>query len=82
MQLHNLKIDYEYGMSVEDGSKTFEIRKNDRDYKEDDLIVFNCPGSESLTERFSEKIYRIEYITNYAQKEGWVVFSIKLLIII
>lgn len=40
MKLHILKIKYEYFMDIGCGRKTFELRKNDRDYKVGDLIHF------------------------------------------
>ena len=42
MKLHELKIKYEYLKEVQAGRKTFELRKNDRDYQVGDLIKFNC----------------------------------------
>lgn len=40
MKLHELKIKHEYLIEVATGKKTFELRKNDRDYKVGDLIRF------------------------------------------
>jgi len=36
---HELKIWPQYYQAVKDGSKTFEVRKNDRGFQKDDLIV-------------------------------------------
>lgn len=41
MKLHELKIKAEYMDAIALGRKTFELRKNDRDYQEGDLIKFN-----------------------------------------
>ncbi len=41
MIVHNLKIKYEYAEKVALGIKTFELRKDDRDYKTGDFIAFN-----------------------------------------
>ena len=40
MKLHELKILHEYLVDVDLGKKTFELRKNDRDYQVGDLIRF------------------------------------------
>lgn len=40
MKLHELKIKHKYLVDVSIGKKTFELRKNDRDYQVDDLIHF------------------------------------------
>ena len=40
MKLHELKIKHEYLIEVDMGRKTFELRKNDRDYQVGDLIHF------------------------------------------
>ena len=40
MKLHELKIKHEYLLEVTMGKKTFELRKNDRDYQVGDLIHF------------------------------------------
>lgn len=38
MKLHELKTLPEYFIEVASGKKTFEVRKNDRDYKVDDIL--------------------------------------------
>ena len=40
MKLHELKIKHEYLVDIVVGRKTFELRKNDRDYQVGDLIRF------------------------------------------
>lgn len=45
---HNLKILPEYYIAVSDGSKTFEIRKNDRDFHLGDIL--GKPREVSLAE--------------------------------
>jgi hypothetical protein len=37
--VHNLKIRPEYYVSVVDGSKSFEVRKNDRDFHVGDFLI-------------------------------------------
>lgn len=38
MKIHELKLDTFYFDDVKSGLKTFEIRKNDRDYQVGDLL--------------------------------------------
>nr|WP_053434841.1 DUF3850 domain-containing protein [Sporosarcina globispora] len=73
---HELKILPEYYNEVYRGVKTFEIRKNDRDFKVGDTLVIKeyFPNSESFSGRFIEK--KITYITDYAQNENYVVMAI------
>ena len=40
MKLHTLKILPKYYVAIINGEKTFELRKNDRDYRVGDLITF------------------------------------------
>ena len=40
MKIHELKIKEKYYKEVALGYKPFELRKNDRDYQEGDLIKF------------------------------------------
>ncbi len=40
MKLHELKIKHKYLVDIARGVKTFELRKNDRDYQVGDLIHF------------------------------------------
>lgn len=67
---HVLKIEPVYLSPVLLGVKTFEIRKNDRDYCFGDTFVLT-------TGDYTSPVYQIEYITNYAQLDGYVVFSFK-----
>lgn len=48
MKLHELKIKHEYLEAVSLGIKTFELRKNDRDYQVGDLIHFVVVYDETI----------------------------------
>lgn len=73
---HELKTWLEFYQPIEDGIKTFEIRKNDRDFRVGDsliLLEWN-PYGENYTGRGT--IRYITYITDWEQKPGFVVMSI------
>lgn len=61
---------YDYIVS---GKKTFDIRKNDRDYKVGDLIKFVDLNGKDF-ENYAYRIYEITYIS---KSKDYVVFSIK-----
>jgi hypothetical protein len=72
---HNLKIYPQYFEEVLTGNKTFEIRRNDRNFLVGDTVVlqeFNR-GVGEYTGREIEVI--ITYISDYEQKPEYVVFS-------
>lgn len=79
MKLHNLKIKAEYANAKLDGIKPFEIRKNDREFKVGDLVRYIVVDSEAYNSVFKERVYYITYITDYAQRDGYIVFTDKLL---
>ena len=76
---HELKILPQYFDKVLDREKTFEIRKNDRDFQVGDIVKLKewSKFLEKYTGR--ELLAEITYITNYEQKEGYVVFSTRIL---
>lgn len=75
--VHKLKILPQYFDAVVDGTKTFEIRKNDRDFKIGDILFLHewNPANKQYTGQTMTK--QICYITNYAQKYGYVVLGIQ-----
>ncbi|AYV74482.1 DUF3850 domain-containing protein [Bacillus sp. PK3-056] len=77
MVIHHLKIQPEYFDSVSKGIKSFEIRKNDRNYKVGDVLLLQeyIPSETKFTGRVLDR--KITYITDYAQQEGYVVMGIK-----
>lgn len=73
--IHELKIQSEYFLAVINKTKTFEIRKNDRDFKVDDKIILREIDSRGrYTGRSTFR--KIAYITDYAQQENYVVMAI------
>ncbi len=72
---HVLKLNKEFAIAKSKGEKSFEIRFNDRDYKVGDIVTYTVPDSPSLNNLFERLIFRIEYITDYEQKNGYIVWS-------
>lgn len=77
MTLHYLKIKAEYANAKLKGDKPFEIRLNDRNFHVGDVIRYTCIDSQIVDEKIREKLYYITYITNFEQKDGYVVFGDK-----
>ena len=80
MKLHELKIKEEYFNAILRGEKTFELRKNDRDYEVGDLIHFiKTDGLEYFNH--SKDTYRIIYILKnvpeYGLKKDYCILAIK-----
>lgn len=80
MKLHELKIKEEFYRDIILGLKTFEIRKNDRDYQLKDLIRFRIVF---VNGDISEKddLFKITYILRdaeqYGLQEGYCILGIK-----
>ena len=80
MKLHTLKIQPKYYYEVMSGSKTFEIRKNDRNFLAFDLIHFvNVNNEEFLN--YENNVYQITYVLQnvpeYGLKEDYCILGIK-----
>lgn len=85
-KIHNLKIESQYFDSINRGHKTFEIRKNDRGYSTLDILILNeysdrDPSTNMELGEFKptgrQLAVRVVYITNYMQKDGYVVMGIE-----
>ncbi|MGN4128047.1 DUF3850 domain-containing protein [Lysinibacillus sphaericus] len=74
-QVHELKILNEYFEGVNEGVKTFEIRKNDRNFQVGDFLQLKEFTGEQFTGR--EILQQVTFMTDYEQKEGYVVMSIQ-----
>lgn len=68
MTTHRLKIHEQYADAVLNGIKTFEVRKNDRNFKVGDKIVFDVVTDEGYSvgeaarHPLNGATYRIDYI--------------------
>lgn len=78
MKLHNLKILPEYYEKVLSGEKTFEIRKDDRNFKIGDIIRLCEYDRKEFTGR--DNLYDITYKLDggeYGLAKGYCILSIK-----
>ncbi|EDP7604065.1 DUF3850 domain-containing protein [Listeria seeligeri] len=73
MTVHKLKILPEFFVKKICLKKSFEIRKNDRDYKVGDTLVLQEFKNGTYTGR--EYWEDVVYITDYLQKDGVVVLG-------
>lgn len=68
MTTHRLKVFIKYADAIMNGTKTFEIRKNDRNFKVGDKIVFDVVSNEGISigaaarHPLNGQTYRIGYI--------------------
>lgn len=77
MTQHKIKILPEYFNSVLNGQKRFEIRNNDRNYQVGDVVTLEEYNADKRY--YTGRVYRCEitYITNFMQKENYIVFGFK-----
>lgn len=75
MTVHELKITPKYFVSVVEGEKTFEIRKDDRGYKVGDLLHLKEFDRESFTGK--SVLVEVTYTTAFNQEPGYLVLAIK-----
>jgi len=75
--LHDLKVWPTFFPALMDGSKPFEIRKNDRDFRVGDTLLLRewDPASETYSGRYLTK--HISYVTDWQQQPGYVVLGIE-----
>ncbi|HJF32801.1 MAG TPA: DUF3850 domain-containing protein [Sporosarcina psychrophila] len=75
-KVHQLKILPEYFNAVRLGVKTFEIRKNDRDYQVGDSLFLKEYEDGAFT---GNALYaRVTYITDYLMVHPTIVMAIEL----
>lgn len=76
---HKIKITPKFFHDAIHGSKTFEIRKNDRGYALNDYVLMQEFDSDCNEYTGNEALIKITYLTNYAQTNNYVVFAFRLL---
>ncbi|MGI1820044.1 DUF3850 domain-containing protein [Lactobacillus johnsonii] len=77
MTIHELKILPEYYKAQVEGKKNFEIRKNDCNYKIGDKLVLKEYDPETNSFTGQSFVTEITFITDYQQKDGYVVLGTK-----
>lgn len=80
--LHKLKILPEFYEQVINGNKTFELRKNDRNFKHGDTVRLQewNPETKQYTTRYAKCLIRYcLYGGRYGLQEGYVILSIEVL---
>ena len=80
--IHELKCWPEYFKEVKKGNKTFEVRKNDRNYRRRDILHLNEYDPELKTFT-GDKVYTsVNYVLYggaFGIQDGYVVMSIRLI---
>ena len=80
MSVHKIKIKKKYYDAVLSGEKTFEIRKNDRDYQVGDIIHFVPIADDcNMIIPHNPNEYKITYVFHggeYGLEKGYCVFGI------
>ena len=85
MKLHELKIKEEYFNAILRGEKTFELRKNDRDYQVGDLIHFvDIDGNNHIIGNpfYNKKLvfqitYILQNVPQYGLDKDYCILAIK-----
>ena len=80
MQTHYIKLHKHFASAVYDGSKTFEIRKNDRGYQKGDRVIFTVVDDLGVacSHPLSRQPYEITYLLHgWGLQDGYCVFGIK-----
>lgn len=73
---HELKSCPRFFDAVASLRKTFEIRRNDRNFKVGDRLMLREWDGQKFTGRWLAR--RVTYVSDYEQKDGFVVMAIDL----
>lgn len=78
--IHELKLQKQFAQSVLDGTKSFEIRENDRGFQKGDIIEFIVMDGpfNDISHPLNKQEYEITYVlSGWGLKEGYVALGIK-----
>jgi hypothetical protein len=73
VKVHELKTELIYMNSILDGSKRFEIRRNDRFFEEGDIVILRDWNGSYFGTRYM--IGEITYVSDFEQNENYIVFG-------
>ena len=76
MKTHVLKSWPAFFKGMESGEKTFEIRRNDRDFKVGDRLCIREYFPTTARYSGKELMFKVTYVTDFMQKEGNVVMGV------
>lgn len=78
-RVHRLKTWDFYFDSVVRGLKTFEIRRNDRDFRVGDVLELMETVPDGLSPKQTGRSHRVQvcYMTDFGQRDNFVVLGIK-----
>ena len=81
MTVHELRIARQYYEAISDGTKRFEIRYDDRDYRVGDYVHFLVKegfyGSVTLTGELYRITYKLEDVPEYGLKPGYCILGLR-----
>jgi hypothetical protein len=80
IKTHRLKTWSKYFWEVVEGNKTFELRKNDRDFKVGDNLLLEDYDEKKQIYSFNTLLVKITYMLdggNFGLEEGYVILGIK-----
>lgn len=74
---HNVKIQPEYYKAVIAGMKTFELRKNDRNYEVGDTVCLEEHDGDEFTGRYVTVTitYVLKNVPEYGLQDGYCIFG-------
>ena len=71
--IHNLKIKQEFAIEYYNQNKPWEIRKNDRDFKVNDIIIFTIIETGFIYQRTILYIFQDE---NFGLQKGYCILTL------
>ena len=84
MKIHELKIKEDYMEEIWHHLKTFELRKNDRDFQPGDIVHFSVISKYHREPYPDSDVYIITYVLKdvpeYGLADGYCIFGIRQLV--